>query len=556
MGSNCNRAIVSAIGCAMGILPATVLGAADCDRGARVAADIFGVAEDISAKEQCQNLKVTKPVSATIAAANPVFGPIVVTAAYAGCLAYAEYGSYLHSMTAAWNNLAANKWATFGPRQIEFNSIQSGTVVNPSKRTFVSAIPLDSDSLSVKLTKKGGGASTEVVVCSHSPSGGTRLEHNTVISGGAADGFSWSPQIIDGVLDHVVSIQVSPSGAGKQLGYTLQVNKGPVVQPVSEPETVTATATPEDVPIQTSGGTAAGLPGPSIEGPAIQTLPDGSLPQGSIADGAIPQGSAVPAPAPTADSGPDISVADAPAISGSTATTSGSTPKDPAVGAPTPVADTGPDISPAGVPSLPGAGAMSAGGSTPPLPSGNPLDSSTAPFPGAPDMNSPQCMVSSTMRFPEIRLRCGMTVRDETVRVREDFMGDCPLIAGDMVNVEVVEGGRELQITGRASGGEWCGMTYPPGYYTGPCESTESETSTTQVKTLFFQGRRIVGRVLPGGCNETKLGPGIYRVVTEIRDGAPGQPTQYSLREAGLKLGGDAVIGDVTTLLSPPVVQR
>ncbi len=537
------------------MLPVAVFGAADCDVGTRVATDIFTVAEQVSAREQCLDLRVSIPVheeTATDSSTNSgdqetatdsstdsgdsgkvgdvlnQFGSMVIrvgqgtskvvnkvvrTAKYAGCSAYDGFSNFSSSMVSAWNGMASNKWATIGPRQIEFGAVQEGTVVNPTKRTFVSAMPLDSDSVSVALTKKGGRAKTEIVVCGHSPSGSTRQLHKTVVDRGN-DSFTWSPQRTDGVLDHVISVQIAPITASLKFGYTLQVNKGPVVQPV--PETVTATATPEEVPIQTSGGTTAGLPGPSVSGPEIQTLPDGSLPQGSATGGAIVQGTAIPAPAPTADSGPDVTAAN--------------------------------------VPSIHGVESEPAAGGTLPLP--NPLDDAIATLPAQPETNSGQCMVSSTMRFPDIRLRCGMSVRDETIRVREDFMGDCPLVAGDMVNVGVAEGGKQLEITGRVSGGEWCGVAYPPGYYTGPCEATETESSTTLVKTLFFRGKRIVGRVLPGACNEAKLGPGIYRVVSERRDGAPGRPTQYSLREGGLRLEGDDAVGDLTNMLSAPVVQR
>lgn len=171
---------------------------------------------------------------------------------------------------------------------------------------------------------------------------------------------------------------------------------------------------------------------------------------------------------------------------------------------------------------------------------------------------SGQCQVTSTARFPEIRLRCGLSTKDETTHVPENFLADCPLTAGDMVNVQIIEGQREMQITGRALGGQGCSQTYPPGYYTGPCLSEQLSEGgpSRQVVTYFYQGRNYISAVIPTGCYPQFLESGIYRVVVTDNISGGGQPGRQSIRESVLRLEGTPMIGNVTSLLSQPIEQR
>lgn len=167
-----------------------------------------------------------------------------------------------------------------------------------------------------------------------------------------------------------------------------------------------------------------------------------------------------------------------------------------------------------------------------------------------------QCLVTNTRRFPTVKLRCGLSVRDENVRISEEFLASCPLTAGDMVNVEIDEQQSQFRITGRASGGEWCSTNYPPGYYTGPCFSEKTDTSSTQIRTYFYQGRKAIETVSPKTCNPARLGPGTYRVITETRLNTPDQGSKVEIQETGLRLEGDEMIGDVTGLLPEPITQK
>jgi hypothetical protein len=76
------------------------------------------------------------------------------------------------------------------------------------------------------------------------------------------------------------------------------------------------------------------------------------------------------------------------------------------------------------------------------------------------------------------------------------------------------------------------------------------------VNTLFFQGAKFVKLIGPNQCKPVRLAPGVYRVISEHRVSGGGQPISLTLQEAGLRLQGKEMIGDVTGLLSQPIVQK
>lgn len=467
MESRSIRAITTIASLVFVLFQPIAANAADCDRGAAVAADLFGAADDHARAQQCKN----KPVYITRRGASGI-ERILGRARFAGCRVYKIAGSFAARMHASWNEFADDNWATIGPRQLVFETVQSGTVVNPTRRTFVSAVPLESDYAKITLTKRGGRSTAQIAVCSHGPDGDTRLEHSAVIAGDRSDGYQWSPPELEGMLDRLISVQIQPTTAARQLGYVLQVNKGPLVEPVEEEEPE-PTSPPAEEP--SAGGVA--LPGGPTPGVQLPTSP-ASLP------GAVP----------------------------------------------------------------------SSGGSTPDA--SDSVRPSPAPGPAQAPATAGQCLVTTTRHFPNIKLRCGLSVRDETVRISEDFLADCPLIAGDTVNVEIDEHHKKFLITGRASGGEWCSTSYPPGYYSGPCFSERSDASTTQTVTYFHQGKRIIESVVPNTCEPARLGAGTYRIVTVTSVKKTGQGSDLEIREAGLRLEGEEMIGDVTGLLSDPIAQK
>src|ERR1044071_945493 len=97
---------------------------------------------------------VAKSVATTSAAA-PVTGgtSLAATATLsATCIRNTQkYKEAIEKMVTLFNDLAANGPATLGPRRIEFGNPQTGVLVGPMDRTFVSVYPLDKDSVTFRV---------------------------------------------------------------------------------------------------------------------------------------------------------------------------------------------------------------------------------------------------------------------------------------------------------------------------------------------------------------------------------------------------------------------
>lgn len=98
-------------------------------------------------------------------------------------------GEKLSKVVRTLNSLTSNGSLTIGPRFIEFNKNQDGTVIAPGDRTFVSNAPLEKDGASFSLTHHDGKATLEVAVCKIDADGkATKLESFTLDGGKLKDG--------------------------------------------------------------------------------------------------------------------------------------------------------------------------------------------------------------------------------------------------------------------------------------------------------------------------------------------------------------------------------
>jgi hypothetical protein len=66
----------------------------------------------------------------------------------------------------------------------------------------------------------------------------------------------------------------------------------------------------------------------------------------------------------------------------------------------------------------------------------------------------------------------------------------------------------------------------------------------------------MVESIAPNLCKPARLGPGVYRVISERQVSGGGQPSSLAVQEVGLRLEGQSLIGDVTGLLSSPIEQK
>jgi hypothetical protein len=191
--------------------------AASCDSAASVAIDLWDEYGKFAKRAGCSVAS-----TATVAASSVVGGGSKQV--YRACLADTEAREKLvRQMVATWNRLAANRWATVGPRQLPLGTAQQGTLVGPGTRMFLTPAPLHVDAIDVALTKQAFRGPAEVTVCSYAPGGIKARRWNfTIESGGRNTGRTWLRRIV-GVEGQLVSVHIVGQSAAKRLKYRLNV---------------------------------------------------------------------------------------------------------------------------------------------------------------------------------------------------------------------------------------------------------------------------------------------------------------------------------------------
>lgn len=136
-----------------------------------------------------------------------------------------------------YNKLVNNSWATLGPRQMRFGIDNTGTVVFPGDRTFISVVPARKDTLKLRMRELDGKGKVEVTVCKKSEGGSVKRLNKTF-------GFNYSARsthdlprqdesmLIGGVRDDLVTVilksRPNPSlkiDALRKLKYNLNVSE-------------------------------------------------------------------------------------------------------------------------------------------------------------------------------------------------------------------------------------------------------------------------------------------------------------------------------------------
>ena len=170
---------------------------------------------------------VAKSAAATSAAA-PVTGgaSLAATAALsAQCIRNTQkYKEAIEKMVYLFNDLADNGPATLGPRRIEFGNLQTGLLVGPMDRTFVSVYPMDKDSVTFRIKKVEGDSRVEVVICKIDPQG--TVTNLTVFETDDKDpdGKEYV-KTVTGVSNYLVQIRLNGKSAIKKFKYQFRATK-------------------------------------------------------------------------------------------------------------------------------------------------------------------------------------------------------------------------------------------------------------------------------------------------------------------------------------------
>lgn len=141
------------------------------------------------------------------------------------CIAKADkYAKAAEEMVRYFNSNADNGRWTIGPRRIEWGKAQTGTVVSTFSRVFISAAPVDKNTVTVKVKKLDGKARADVIICKVDEKGNfinlARIEFDKTDGPGAE-----ITKTVSGVKGHLVQVRIDADSITRKFEYRLTVSK-------------------------------------------------------------------------------------------------------------------------------------------------------------------------------------------------------------------------------------------------------------------------------------------------------------------------------------------
>ncbi len=124
-----------------------------------------------------------------------------------------------------WNSLANNGPATIGPRAVEYGNTQTGNLLSPSNRTFLSP-PLDKNTVTISIKKSDNGKATCVVsVCKVDINGNPTNLDTFTFNDNAAVGTEYK-KTFSGLKDFALQVVLNGKGGlGKRFPFTFRATK-------------------------------------------------------------------------------------------------------------------------------------------------------------------------------------------------------------------------------------------------------------------------------------------------------------------------------------------
>lgn len=136
-----------------------------------------------------------------------------------------KYAEAAEQMVKFFNERANNGRWTVGPRRIEWGTIQNGAVVSTASRVFISAAPVDKESITVKIKKIDGKAKTDVIICKVDEKGNfVKLAEFEFDKGDDNNGQEIT-KTVSGVKGHLVQVRIDADSVVRKFEYQLKVTK-------------------------------------------------------------------------------------------------------------------------------------------------------------------------------------------------------------------------------------------------------------------------------------------------------------------------------------------
>ncbi len=194
-------------------LTSTVVPRDNCQSAAQVFGDVYKKWGEVAIASGC------------VVGVNVGTGGIAM-AATLQCIKNADkYAKAVEDMVKFFNQAADNGRWTIGPRRIEWGKAQTGAVVSTFSRVFISAAPVDKDSITVKVKKIDGKAEADVIICKVDDKGNfIKLAQFQFAKGDDNEGQEIT-KTVSGVKGHLVQVRIDADSVVKKFEYKLTVSK-------------------------------------------------------------------------------------------------------------------------------------------------------------------------------------------------------------------------------------------------------------------------------------------------------------------------------------------
>jgi len=195
--------------------------AQSCQSATQVASDLWSEYGDIAQQVGCAGV-----TAGTVVASGGTSLPQAVSQ-YKACVGKAdEAAAVADGMVQAWNRLARNSWATFGPRRLALNQDHEGTIRSSGTRMFVTESPITAATLNLSVEKLRFRGKTDVTVCTFLPDGTEDRVWNFQMAPGLGNkGNTWTRELND-VAGRIVSVFFNGRSAAKSMKYRLRAEPG------------------------------------------------------------------------------------------------------------------------------------------------------------------------------------------------------------------------------------------------------------------------------------------------------------------------------------------
>lgn len=160
-----------------------------------------------------------------VAAVNVGTGGVAMAATLNCIKNSTKYAEAVEQMVSFFNAAVNNNRWTIGPRRMEWGKIQTGSVVSTFSRVFISAAPVDKDSITVKVKKTDGKAQADIIICKVDDKGNFIKLAQVEFDKGNDNEGEVITKTVTGVKGHLVQVRIDADSVVNKFAYQLTVTK-------------------------------------------------------------------------------------------------------------------------------------------------------------------------------------------------------------------------------------------------------------------------------------------------------------------------------------------